>query len=92
MALDNIHLRKLLRILFMEANSRRAALRGDIREEIAREELGGSSGGGDFYGHFWFDAKSYVFGMDEIRSILFIRIFLQHRLCQMKQLVLACGC
>jgi len=48
MALDNIHLRKLLRILFMEANSRRAALRGDIREEIAREELGGSSGGGDF--------------------------------------------
>ena len=43
MALDNIHLRKLLKILFLDQAPRRTALRGDIRDEIARE-AGGKRG------------------------------------------------
>lgn len=43
MALDNIHLRKLLKILFLDQGPRRTALRGDIREEIAKEA--GKNGG-----------------------------------------------
>lgn len=60
MSLQIIHLRKLLKILFLEAGPRRSALRGDIREEITKA-AGGSNSGGDFYAPFWFDAKAHVF-------------------------------
>lgn len=73
MALDNIHLRKLLKILFFDANSRRSALRGDIREEIARE-AGETGSGGDFYAPFWFDAKCHVFGSADLHACVEERI------------------
>ena len=61
MALDKIHLRKLLKILYLPVNQRRSELRKDIREELNRA-AGLESGGGDFYGPFWADAKRHVFG------------------------------
>ncbi len=73
MALDNIHLRKLLKILFLDAAPRRSALRGDIREEIARE-AGETGSGGDFYGPFWFDAKCHVFGTADLHTCVEERI------------------
>lgn len=61
MSLRSIQLRKLLKILYLPQNRQVTALRGDIREEIARE-VGDSGGGGDFYGPFWFDAKGHALG------------------------------
>ena len=55
MALDRIHLRKLLKIMYLPVKERRSALRADIREERARL-AGMASSGGDFYVPFWGDA------------------------------------
>ena len=60
MSLRNIHLRKLLKIMYLPLNRRVSALRSDIREELARER-GGDGAGGDFYSPFWSDAKRHVF-------------------------------
>jgi hypothetical protein len=68
-ALNRIHLRKILKILFLEPNARRAELRSDIREEIARE-AGQDGGGGDFYAPFWADAKNHVFGIADLHDMV----------------------
>lgn len=73
MALDQIHLRKLLKILFLEPNRRVSAIRSDIREDIAREG-GATSSGGDFYGPFWADAKNHVFGTVDLHDAVADRI------------------
>jgi len=67
MALERIHLRKLLKLLFLGPRERRSALRTDIREDLAREGGEGSSGG-DFYGPFWADAKGHVFGQSDLHD------------------------
>lgn len=61
MALERIHLQKLLKILFLDARKQRSAVRTDIREDRDKES-GRDSSGGDFYGPFWADAKGHVFG------------------------------
>ena len=66
MALENIHLRKLLKLMYLEPNKRRSALRTDIREDL-RREAGEIGGGGDFYSPFWADAKAHVFGGPDLR-------------------------
>lgn len=59
MALDVIHLRKLLRILYAPEALRISLIRSDIRSDIAKE--GDEAGsGGDFFGPFWADAKAHV--------------------------------
>jgi len=60
MSLEDIHLRKILKIMYLEGAPRITALRTDIRETIARAR-GEGEGGGDFYGPFWRDAKDHVF-------------------------------
>lgn len=73
MSFRQIHLRKLLRIMYAHPSARTAAIRSDIREEIARErgELGG---GADFYGPFWADAKSHAVGEQDLRDSVRARI------------------
>ncbi|MFN4164417.1 MAG: hypothetical protein ACK4GK_07570 [Ferrovibrio sp.] len=73
MALNRIHLRKILKILFLEPNARQSALRADIREEIAKES-GLETSGGDFYGPFWADAKSHVFAVADLHELVATRI------------------
>lgn len=73
MALNRIHLRKLLKILFLPPNARRSALRADIREELNRE-AGAESAGGDFYAPFWADAKAHVFGKLDLHDAVETRI------------------
>jgi hypothetical protein len=73
LALDHIHLRKLLKILFLEPNARRSELRSDIREEIARDS-GQDASGGDFYGPFWADAKNHVFGNADLHAMVDSRV------------------
>ncbi|RYG97413.1 MAG: hypothetical protein EON58_09820 [Alphaproteobacteria bacterium] len=74
MSLQNMHLRKLLKIMYLEGQPRVSALRADIRDDIAREEGNDGSGGGDFYGPFWRDAKDHVFGATDLRDQTRIRI------------------
>ena len=69
MALNRIHLRKLLKIVFLGPNARRSAIRADIREDLARE-AGQSSSGGDFYAPFWSDAKRHVFGLGDLHDMV----------------------
>lgn len=73
MSLNQIHLRKLLKILYSEPNRRISALRSDIREDIARAN-GDLTGGGDFYGPFWADAKSHALGLTDLHATTDARI------------------
>lgn len=61
MALERIHLRKLLKILFLNPRAQLSEIRKDIREDLNRESRASSSGG-DFYAPFWADARGHVFG------------------------------
>ncbi len=68
MSMRHIHLRKLLKIMFLTAGPRRSALRTDIREDRARAADEGGEGGGDFYAPFWSDAKRHVFGVLDLHA------------------------
>ena len=74
MALENIHLRKLLKLMFLEPKERRSALRAEIRDDIRREMDPDAPGGGDFYSPFWADAKAHVFGGPDLRQTTETRI------------------
>ena len=74
MSLQSIHLRKILKIMYLQGSRRISALRGDIRDEIARENDEDGGGGGDFYGPFWRDAKDHVFGTSDLRDQTELRI------------------
>lgn len=73
MSLRSIHLRKLLKIMYLPQNRRISALRADIRDDIRREDVDVGSGG-DFYGPFWSDAKSHVFGVNDLHDLTRARI------------------
>lgn len=73
MALDRVHLRKLLKIMFLDAGKQRSAIRADIREDIGREN-GASSSGGDFYAPFWADAKRHAFASGDLHELVSQRI------------------
>ena len=68
MSMRRVHLRKLLKIIYLPEVPRRSALRADIREDRARAADGGGGGGGDFYGPFWSDAKRHVFGVHDLHA------------------------
>jgi hypothetical protein len=74
MSLQNIHLRKLLKILYLQGPQRVSALRSDIRGDIRRERGDDEGSGGDFYAPFWRDAKDHVFGITDLREQSGIRI------------------
>lgn len=78
MSLEKIHLRKLLKILYLPPKQRRGELRKDIREEIDRL-AGNEAGGGDFYAPFWADAKAHVFGQLDLRTAVESRIAVNGR-------------
>ena len=67
MSIQNIHLRKLIKIIYLDERRRTSALRSDIRDDIARE-AGGGGAGGDFYGPFWRDAKDHVFNTTDLQD------------------------
>ncbi len=73
MALERIHLRKLLKILFLPPNKQRSAIRTDIREDRAKA-AGENPSGGDFYAPFWADAKNHVFNGGDLHERVIQRI------------------
>lgn len=77
MALHQVHLRKILKIMFLPPVQRRSEIRRDIREEVARAS--GQSGGGDFYVPFWADAKAHAFGVLDLSHAIDDRIAINDR-------------
>jgi hypothetical protein len=73
-SLQIIHLRKILKIMYLQGPQRVSALRADIRDDITRESGEDGSSGGDFYGPFWRDAKDHVFGITDLREQTAVRI------------------
>lgn len=78
MALEQIHLRKLLKILFLAPNRQRSEILKDIREDRLRA-AGGESSGGDFYAPFWADARSHVFATADLHTLVEQRIVANRR-------------
>lgn len=65
MSIENINLRKLLRMMYAPEPLRVSLLRSDIREEIAKSD-GLTAAGGDFFGPFWSDAKDHSIGRGDL--------------------------
>ncbi|WP_394654294.1 hypothetical protein [uncultured Sphingomonas sp.] len=79
MSMQSIHLRKLLKIMYLDGPARVSALRADIRDDISRERDDREGSGGDFYGPFWRDAKDHVFGASDLREQTRLRIARNNR-------------
>jgi len=73
MSIYKIHLRKLLRAFEEPENKRTTLLRGDARNELKKQN-GDVSGGGDFYGPFWSDAKNHASGVIDLSVATLDRI------------------
>lgn len=73
MSLQSIHLRKLLKIIYLNGGRQVSALREDIRADIARE-AGLTGSGGDFYVPFWHDAKSHALGGTDLHAAVKERV------------------
>lgn len=71
--LDKVHLHKLLMLFYVRPGLRRSKIRADIRMELQKQQ-GDDSGGGDFYGPFWADAKNHVFGVADLNGMVEERI------------------
>lgn len=63
--INNLTLRKALKLAFSDPASLRTDIRAIIRADRARE-AGTDGGGGDFYGPFWYDAKQHVLGLSDL--------------------------
>lgn len=74
MPIDNIALRKLLKLFFLPANKRKSELRKEIRNQILKDEDPDGGGGGDFHSPFWSDAKLHVFGRADLQQSTLARI------------------
>jgi hypothetical protein len=68
MALDRIHLRKLLKLFMMQEKLRSTAIRADARD-VMRKRDEGPSPGGDFHVPFWSDAKAHAAGGRDLREV-----------------------
>jgi hypothetical protein len=73
MTITSISLRKLIKIMYLDQSRRISALRGDIREDMARD-AGNIGAGGDFYAPFWYDAKEHVFERRDLHDATLERI------------------
>ncbi|RYH00034.1 MAG: hypothetical protein EON58_01695 [Alphaproteobacteria bacterium] len=76
MALDRIHLHKLLKFMMLPERRRLSEIRKEIRQDMRRERYVESSGGGDFYVAFWADARAHVFGTSDLTDSVRNRIAL----------------
>jgi len=73
MSVKNIHLRKLLILIYTPQNRLISMLRDDIRTELAKQS-GLSGGGGNFHDAFWSDAKIHAMGLGDLQALLITRV------------------
>jgi hypothetical protein len=67
MALDRVHLRKLLKLFMLKESMRSTAIRADAREVMKKLDEG-SGPGGDFPIPFWKDAKDHAAGRCDLHA------------------------
>lgn len=73
MAIQNINLWKLLKLLYLPENKLISEFRSDIRNDIKKlNNL--NTNGGDFHAPFWRDAKDHVSNLENLASKTKIRI------------------
>ena len=60
MALNNVSLNKLLKMLPRPLSARQAIIRHDAADAVLKEKKIETDDGGNFYGEFWCDAKEFV--------------------------------
>ncbi|MEJ2000044.1 MAG: hypothetical protein P8X51_18320 [Maritimibacter sp.] len=73
MPIDNIHLSKLLILMYCDRSKRITELRSLIRTSL-RPTTATNSSGGDFYTPFWADAKAHVYGEADLAQCVEERI------------------
>lgn len=74
MALNNVSLNKLLKILPRTLKRREAIIRDDARDAILKECKIATDDGGDFYSAFWSDAKKFVLKGSDLKDLVRERI------------------
>ncbi|MGK6324850.1 hypothetical protein ACMGDM_17440 [Sphingomonas sp. DT-51] len=67
MALDKVHLRKLLQLFLLSEKRRASAIRSDALQAMRRRDEGPKPGG-DFHVPFWRDAKDHAAGRRDLRD------------------------
>lgn len=67
MALDKVHLRKLLKLFLLKDSLRFTAIRSDAKAEMKKQDEG-SEPGGDFHVPFWGDAKAHAAGRYDLHD------------------------
>ena len=87
MSLQKVQLRKLLKLFYLDKKELVSALRKEIRSDINRSE-DDESGGGDFFGPFWGDAKKFTSGQIDIRDATANRINRNRKRRRLYQLLL----
>ena len=85
-SVTDIHLRKLLTLMFAAKPQLVSILRHEIRSQI-KKDRGLSAGGGDFYGPFWRDAKDHANGGSDLRSTTMARIAADPKRTRLYQLL-----
>ncbi|RIX98711.1 hypothetical protein D3218_16110 [Aureimonas flava] len=73
MAIESIPLRKLLKIMFLDARAQRSSLVRDIGTDAARA-AGRTGNGGDFHQPFWSDAKAHALGERDLHASVTARV------------------
>lgn len=74
MALNNVSLNKLLKLIPRPLKARESIIRGDARDAVLKEKAIGDGDGGDFYGAFWFDAKGFVLRGGDLAKLVKARM------------------
>ena len=78
MSIENIHLNKLLKLIYLPDKQLQSALRTDIRQERSKQD-GTDGGGGDFYQPLWYDIKLHVTGEKDLSQSIEERIAKNYR-------------
>jgi hypothetical protein len=73
MSIKNIHLRKMLILMYAPRNRLVSILREDIRTDISKE-TGTQGDGGDFHQAFWSDAKAHAMGLGDLPTLVKRRV------------------
>ena len=74
MALNNVSLNKLLKLLPRPLKAREAIIRRDASEAVLKEKKSDNEDGGDFYGAFWCDAKEFVLRGGDLAKLVRARM------------------
>ena len=74
MALNNVSLNKLLKMVPRPLSARQSIIRRDASDAVLKEKKIENDDGGDFYGAFWSDAKEFVLRGGDLPQLLKRRI------------------